>query len=50
MGPDQEVWGKPEDIYLRLKEEYDKAGIPIKGWEPDNNWIVTYKVRFDLRI
>jgi len=43
VGPDQEVWGKPEDIYLKMKEGYDKAGIPIKGWEPDNNWLVTYK-------
>jgi hypothetical protein len=25
-----------------LKEGYDKAGIPVRGWEPDNNWIVTY--------
>eukprot|EP00037_Helgoeca_nana_P024134 m.255082 g.255082 ORF g.255082 m.255082 type:complete len:849 (+) comp26544_c0_seq1:10-2556(+) len=43
VGPDQEVWGKPEDIYLKLKEGYDKAQVPIRGWEPDNNWIVTYK-------
>ena len=43
VGPDQEVWGKPEDIYLRLKEGYDRAGVPIRGWEPDNNWLVTYK-------
>ena len=42
VGPDQEVWGKPEDIYLKLKEGYDKAKIPIMGFEPDNNWIVTY--------
>lgn len=43
VGPNQEVWGKPEDIYLKLKRGYDNAGIPIRGWEPDNNWIVTYK-------
>ena len=23
-----EVWGKPEDIYLKLKAEYDKASVP----------------------
>ena len=22
VGPDQEVWGKPEDIYLKLKAGY----------------------------
>lgn len=43
VGPDQEVWGKPQDIYLKLKAGYDKHGIPVRGWEPDNNWIVTYK-------
>jgi hypothetical protein len=43
VGPDQEVWGKPEDIYVKLKQGYDAAGIPVKSWEPDNNWIVTYK-------
>lgn len=42
VGPDQEVWGKPEDIYLKLKAEYDKVGIPIRGWEPDNNWLADY--------
>jgi hypothetical protein len=36
------VWGKPEEIYLTLKEGFDKAGIPVRGWEPDNNWIVTF--------
>jgi hypothetical protein len=39
------VWGKPEEIYLKLKEGYDKAGVPIRGWEPDNNWLVTYGSR-----
>lgn len=43
VGPNQEVWGKPEDIYLKLKAGYDKAGIPVRGWEPDNNWLVDYK-------
>ncbi len=37
VGHDQTVWGLPEDIYLTLKAGYDKAGIPIRGWEPDNN-------------
>jgi hypothetical protein len=36
------VWGKPEEIYLTLKEGFDKARIPVRGWEPDNNWIVTF--------
>jgi hypothetical protein len=31
-GDDQSIWGTPEDIYLKLKEGYDKAGIPIAGW------------------
>ena len=43
VGPDQEVWGKPEAIYIKLKQGYDKARIPIRGWEPDNNWLVDYK-------
>ena len=43
VGPDQEVWGKPEDLYVKLKQGYDAAEIPVKSWEPDNNWIVTYK-------
>jgi hypothetical protein len=42
-GPDQAIWGTPEDIYVKLKEGYDAAGIPIKGWEPDNNFVVDYK-------
>ena len=42
VGPDQEVWGKPEDIYLKLKEGYDRHNVPIRSWEPDNNWLVTY--------
>merc|ERR1711871_1345135 len=41
-GDDQSIWGKPEDIYLKLKAGYDRAGIPVRGWEPDNNWNVTY--------
>ena len=36
------MWGKPEDIYLALKAGYDAARIPIRGWEPDNNFNVTY--------
>ena len=42
-GPDQSIWGTPEDIYVKLKQGYDAAGIPIKGWEPDNNFVVDYK-------
>ena len=42
VGTNQKAWGVPEDIYLKLKAGYDKAGIPVKHWEPDNNWIVTY--------
>ena len=42
-GNDQEIWGKPEDIYLKLKEGYDKHSIPVKSWEPDNNFVVDYK-------
>jgi hypothetical protein len=42
-GPDQAIWGTPEDIYVKLKEGYDKAGIPIMGWEPDNNFVVDYR-------
>ena len=42
-GPDQSIWGTPEDIYVKVKQGYDAAGIPIKGWEPDNNFVVDYK-------
>ena len=42
VGSDQEVWGKPEDIYLALKAGYDAARIPIRGWEADNNFNVTF--------
>ena len=41
-GDDQSIWGTPEDIYLKLKAGYDAAGIPVRGWEPDNNWNVSY--------
>ena len=37
MGPDQKVWGLPEDIYRTLKKGYDSMGIPITNWEPDNS-------------
>jgi hypothetical protein len=43
-GPDQAIWGTPEDIYIKLKEGYDTAGIPIRGWEPDNNFVVSASV------
>jgi len=43
VGDDQTVWGKPGDIYLKLKEGYDKHKVPIRAWEPDNNWNVTYQ-------
>ena len=43
-GDDQSIWGTPEDIYLKLKAGYDAAGVPIRGWEPDNNWNVTYQL------
>eukprot|EP01052_Picozoa_sp_SAG31_P042793 SAG31_NODE_6910_length_1853_cov_6.956455_3_plen_130_part_00 len=33
---DRQVWGKPEDIYVKMKDEYDKSGIPVRSWEPDN--------------
>lgn len=42
VGNDQSAWGLPEKIYLRLKAGYDAAGIPIRGWEPDNNFHVDY--------
>jgi hypothetical protein len=42
-GPDQTMWGTPEDIYMKLKTGYDAAGIPVRGWEPDNNWLVDYQ-------
>ena len=43
VGPDQMVWGLPQQIYLKLKAGYDAAGIPIRGWEPDNNFVVDYR-------
>ena len=42
VGSDQSVWGVPEDIYLALKAGYDAARIPVRGWEPDNNFVVDY--------
>ena len=42
VGSDQSVWGVPEDIYLALKRGYDAARIPVRGWEPDNNFVVDY--------
>ena len=42
VGNDQMAWGAPEDIYLKQKAGYDAAGIPIRGLEPDNNFVVDY--------
>ena len=42
--PDQyKAWGLPEDIYLKLKQQYDSHGIPVVGWEPDNNFLIDFK-------
>ena len=42
--PDQyKEWGLPEDIYLTLKRQYDQHGIPVVGWEPDNNFLIEFK-------
>ena len=45
VGNDMEVWGVPEDIYLKLKKGYDAAGVAIRTWEPDNNFVVDYAAR-----
>ena len=42
VGPDQTVWGVPEDIYATLKQGYDAAGLRIRAWEPDNNFVVRF--------
>jgi hypothetical protein len=42
--PDQyKTWGLPEDIYLKLKDRFDAHGIPVRSWEPDNNFQIDYK-------
>ena len=44
------VWGLPQDIYLKLKAGYVAAEIPIRQWEPDNNFVVDYKVSVPLDV
>ena len=42
VGPDQMVWGAPEEIYAALVAGYLSSGIPIRGLEADNNFLVDY--------
>ena len=45
-GSDQMAYGAtPEAIYLKLKSGYDRAGVHIHSWEPDDNFVVDYAPR-----
>ena len=49
-GPDQAIWGLPEDIYLKLKAGYDAVSTALSDYNSDEMQLFSYEVLIDPRI